>query len=100
MGLIRKNQFFLDRLGRVIVPDNLDLGKSETPQDRSCAVQELGSLKIVADYIDTFRVKCQYNGHVWFNCYAPEIGGVVLQTTDTTLDSMHGGLRAFERDTD
>ena len=70
-----------------------------TSQDRSCTVQEFGTLKIVAGHFDTFRVKCQYDGHVRFNYYAPAVGRVVLQTTDTVLDSVQRELLAFERGT-
>ena len=70
-----------------------------TTQDRSCTVEEFGTLKIVAGHFDTFRVKCLYDGHVRYNYYAPVIGRVVLQTTDTVLDSVQRELLAFERGT-
>ncbi len=72
----------------------------QTTQERSCTVEEFGALKIAAGVFDAFRVKCFYNGDVRFNYYAPAVGRVVLQTTDTILDSVQRELVGFERGLD
>lgn len=71
----------------------------QTVQRRSCTVQEYGALTLAAGQFDTYRIRCEYDGHVRFNYYAPALGRVVLQTTDTVLDSVQRELVKFERGT-
>jgi len=66
-------------------------------QEQSCTAEAFGALKIAAGTFDAYRVKCFRDGEVRFNYYAPAIGRVVLQTTDTLLDSIQRELIEFKR---
>ncbi len=66
-------------------------------QGRSCTVQDFGTVKVAAGTFDSFKVKCQYDSTVRYNYYAPALGRVVLQTTDTLLDSVKRELIGFEQ---
>lgn len=67
-----------------------------TRHERSCTVEDYGTLTIAAGTFDSFRIKCLYDGHLRYNYYAPAVGRVVLQTTDTLLDSVQRELIGFE----
>lgn len=66
-----------------------------TTHKRSCTVDDFGTLKTAVGAFDTYRLKCQYDGTVRFNYYAPTLGRIVLQTSDTIFDSVRRELVAF-----
>lgn len=66
-------------------------------QEQTCTAEAFGALKVAAGTFDAYRVKCIRNGEVRFNYYAPAVGRVVLQTTDTLFDSVQRELIAFKR---
>ena len=71
--------------------------KGPTVDEQSCTVQAFGALQIAAGEFESFRLSCIANGEVRFNYYAPSLGRVVLQTTDTIFGSVQRELVAFER---
>jgi hypothetical protein len=71
--------------------------QGEITHNQSCGVEEFGALKVAAGTFDTYKLKCLYDGALRFNYYAPALGRVVLQTTDTVLDSVKRELIGFER---
>ncbi len=68
-----------------------------TTQNRSCTVENFGVIKVAAGTFDSFKVKCHYDNAIRYNYYAPALGRIVLQTSDTLLDSVKRELIAFEQ---
>lgn len=71
--------------------------QGKTVRNRTCTVEDFGTLRITSGSFDTWRIQCVYDGHVRFNYYAPALGRVVLQTQDTLLDSVQRELIGFDR---
>ncbi len=79
---------------RYTIQDGFGTGRTH---ERSCTVGDFGTVKTVAGAFDVYRLKCVYDGIVRNNYYAPELGRVVLQTSNTIFDTVKRELVSFGR---